>query len=81
MAEILTPESARWEQFTDRLDSLGRIWGCDGDEIEAGAGLVHGLAKTVLTEMGDIDIEATLAYFRDHGGYCDCEILMNVDPW
>ena len=33
-----------------------------------------------MAEMGDINIEATLAYFEDHGGYCDCEILMNVDP-
>jgi len=23
--------------------------------------------------MGDVDIEATLAYFSDHGGYCDAK--------
>jgi hypothetical protein len=31
--------------------------------------------------MGGINVEASLAYFKDHGGYCDCEILLNVDPW
>jgi hypothetical protein len=25
-----------------------------------------------------VDIPATLAYFDDHGGYCDCEVLLNV---
>jgi hypothetical protein len=29
--------------------------------------------------MGGIDIVASLDYFARHGGYCDCEILMNVD--
>jgi Protein of unknown function (DUF2695) len=23
----------------------------------------------------------SLAYFEEHGGYCDCEVLMNVDPY
>ena len=74
MAEILTPESPRWEQFTDMLGSME--W-CDGD---AGAH-VHRYAKAVMAAMGGIDIEATLAFFESHGGYCDCEILLNVDPW
>jgi hypothetical protein len=77
MAEILTPESPRWEQFTDALDSMGRIWGCDGDR----QGRVHRHAKAVMAAMGGIDIEATLAFFESRGGYCDCEILLNVDPW
>ena len=36
-------------------------------------------AEAVLTELGGIDIDGTLAFFREHGGYCDCEILFNVD--
>jgi len=34
-----------------------------------------------MTAMGGIDIEKTLDYFKDHGGYCDCKNLLNVDPW
>ena len=79
--EILTPESPRWEAFLDALDNaLGRN-GCDGDEGQAAPGRVHRHAKAVMAAMGGIDIEATLAFFEDHGGYCDCEILLNVDPW
>ena len=77
--EILTPESPRWEAFLDALDNaLGRN-GCDGDEGQAAPGRVHRHAKAVMAAMGGIDIEATLAFFEDHGGYCDCEILLNVD--
>jgi len=70
--EVLTPESPRWEQFTDMLDSME--W-CDGD---AGPN-VHRHAKAIMAAMGGIDIEASLAFFEDHGGYCDCEILLNVE--
>ena len=28
--------------------------------------------------MDGIDVSESLAYFRLHGGYCDCEILLNV---
>ncbi len=26
----------------------------------------------------EVDIPATLAHFDDQGGYCDCEVLINV---
>ena len=76
-AEVLTPESPRWEQFTGLLESTGSVWGCDGDAGDH----VHRHAKAVMAAMGGIDIEATLAFFESRGGYCDCEILLNVDPW
>jgi hypothetical protein len=40
---------------------------------------VHRYSKQVMNEMGNIDIPASLAFFKDHGGFCDCEILFNVD--
>ena len=27
-----------------------------------------------------VSIEKTIKYLQDRGGYCDCEVLMNVDP-
>jgi hypothetical protein len=50
-------------------------FGCDNDGNEH----THRHAKFVMEDMGKINIEASLAYFEDHGGYCDCEILLNVD--
>ena len=68
--EIMTPENARWRKFTHLLADKLKTNGCTND-VE--------LAPKILEEMGDIDIEKTLEYFQNEGGWCDCEILMNVD--
>jgi len=70
--EIMTPESPRWPEFTKRLEDALNQHGCDSK--------TRPLAKKLLTSMKCVDVEASLEYFSDHGGYCDCEILMNVDP-
>jgi Protein of unknown function (DUF2695) len=72
--DIIHPDNPRWGEFTEALyKSLGyeKLPGsCIND-------LSH--ATKVLTEMGNVDIEGTLEYCRDNGGFCDCEILFNVD--
>lgn len=71
-SEILTPDSPRWDEFCDGLlRMIGDPPGCAHD---------HRSAKTVMRKMGNVDIEGTLAYCEAHGGYCDCEILLNADP-
>ena len=69
--EVLTPDSQRWEEFCEELDAAIAEYGC-------AAGTNKDNAKAVMRKMGSIDVEGSLAYFEDHGGYCDCEILMNV---
>jgi hypothetical protein len=69
--EVLTPDSPRWNDFVGRLDAAIGEHGC-------AAGTNKDNAKAVMRDMGGIDIAATLAYFEDHGGGCDCEILLNV---
>jgi Protein of unknown function (DUF2695) len=78
--EVMTPESPRWEQFVNTLDSAMTGNYCAGDENENPAH-AHRYAKAAMAAMGGIDIENSLAFFKEHGGYCDCEILLNVDPW
>jgi uncharacterized protein DUF2695 len=68
--EILTPASPRWEEFVRAYDAIPE----DGPACDHS----YRNAERIMAEMGDIDIPATLEYFRDHGGYCDCEIGMNV---
>lgn len=78
MAQEMTPQHFRWPEFINRLkgpegcnfaeDEDGKItWDCNG----------LGLAAAILSSM-DMDIEASLEYFREHGGHCDCEIVFNV---
>jgi hypothetical protein len=81
--ELMTPENPRWPEFADRLiDALyidDEHWRCDGDHTMAKPGFVHRHARLVMCEMGNIDIESSLAFFREHGGHCDCEIMFNID--
>lgn len=80
MSTLMTPEHPLWEDFIERLsgpegcnfkDDL--TWQCDG-------GRSRPRAVRILLSMDDIDVEGSLAYFDRHGGYCDCEIIFNVDP-
>jgi hypothetical protein len=73
--ELMTPENPRWNEFARALNTMLEQFGCDNDGTEH----THRHAKFVMEDMGKINIEASLAYFEDHGGYCDCEILLNVD--
>jgi hypothetical protein len=70
-AEILTPNSDRWKTFILAVEAAVKIDGCDAK--------TQRLAKRIMTDMGNVDIPGSIEYFEAHGGYCDCEILMNVE--
>jgi hypothetical protein len=80
--EILTHKSSRWNLFVALLgntltDGLPEgTWRCGND---GSGGSEHRYAEAVMAELGGIDIAGTLEFFRQHGGGCDCEILLNVD--
>jgi hypothetical protein len=69
VGEILTPESPRWDEFYDVFTDTYTV--CDHEHV-------YRCAKKVMAKMGGIDIEGSLSFFREHGGYCDHEILLNV---
>lgn len=83
--EVMTRENPRWEEFVKRLygpegcnfrrDPDGVIRNDCGLERESGVD--RPLARRILEDM-DCDVDGSLAYFVEHGGYCDCEILYNV---
>lgn len=82
--DVMTPQHPRWDEFAERLEGPG---GCNFRKDEED-GIIWNcpklrhrpLATAILTAMGDIDVPASLAYFKERGGYCDCEILFNVNP-
>jgi len=82
---IMTPDHPLWDKFYDRLAgpegcnfvedatvSGGFRWMCTG-------GIDRPYARAILATYPDIDVEESLEYFSEHGGYCDCEILFNVE--
>ena len=82
MNDIMTPEHELWQEFVDRLsgpegcniskDNNGDLkWYCSGGSQTK--------AIAILESIPGINVEKSLLYFEEHGGYCDCEILLNVD--
>jgi hypothetical protein len=74
----ILPRHPRWSEFLERLAGPEACnfqtdrWTCFGDVR---------FTKRILRDMGldEPSIELSTAYFRDHGGYCDCEVILNVD--
>lgn len=69
---VMSPHNSIWRVFYNimcvRLDSHP----CDATTLKQ--------SRFVLKEFfPEIDMEKSLKYFRSHGGYCDCEVLMNVE--
>ena len=75
--EPIMPRGDRWEEFLDRLCGPAycnwkeESWTCHGDLR---------FTRALLVEMGlsTPAINVSLQYFQDHGGYCDCEVVLNV---
>jgi hypothetical protein len=79
---VMDPTHPKWDEFCDRLEGTEgcnyrnsadgeTTWDCAGGEDKT-------FAEKILKDIGNIDIAETFALFEQHGGYCDCEILMNV---
>jgi hypothetical protein len=84
----MTRENPRWDEFCEKLngpegcnftrknpdDAATTTWKCDNSSNRP-------FARKILAEMGltEDEIDQSLSYFDANGGYCDCEILFNVD--
>jgi hypothetical protein len=85
---IMSKEHPQWEEFLARLEGPE---GCNFGESVPGdpnslnwkcaGGNDKTFATNILRSMGfsERDIKDSCEYFENHGGYCDCEILFNVD--
>jgi hypothetical protein len=89
MATIMTREHPQWDQFIQILEGIlyfheienedgepDIAWHCESDFTQTTAVLNFMISLGILK---DIDIDGTIEYFQENGGYCDCEVLFNVD--
>lgn len=87
MNRIMTPSEPDWNEFKDRLegpegcnfrkDDAGEIWwDCGGHEDTIAD---FSKSTAILSSMDNIDVPASIEFFGEHGGYCDCEVLFNVE--
>ena len=72
----MTNEHPLWGKFIDELDAALDTTACKGGESKV-------LARKILREMGlDKDaVRESCRWFETWGGYCDCEVAMNVVSW
>ena len=75
----ILPRHPRWEEFIERLcgpegcNFTDTSWTCHG-------GTDKRFCRRILAAMGlsERAILVSLAYFEDHGGFCDCEVAFNL---
>ena len=73
MSTIMNPAHLYWDPFCDKLlDSLeGFVRGrCKGN---------YYYTTAILKDFPGIDVDGSLKAFEEHGGFCDCQILSNID--
>jgi hypothetical protein len=68
----IATNDVQWTRF------IGMLCRALGDPDESRCCHDHRHSKPILEALG-FDVESSLVYLEEHGGYCDCEILMNVD--
>lgn len=84
----MTIDHEQWDEFYDQLvgpdgcnfhltdpsDKTSAKWTCDSTDA-------FPISRRILGEMGMAadQIEQSIAYFRQHGACCDCEVFLNVD--
>jgi hypothetical protein len=72
ISNVMTPEHEDWEIFCDLLVERLDLADCDAESLVQ--------SKSILKKyFPEININKSIKYFESHGGYCDCEVLMNVD--
>jgi len=78
---MMTPNHPQWVEFMNKLAGPGYCdfqrgpegptWMCNGTTF----------AEAILADMGFAEsaISDNLEFFAEHGGFCDCEIVFNVE--
>ena len=64
--DLMTPDHPRWNDF---LEKLSRALICERTTRNA---------RSVLTQLGGIDVDRSLETLRRLGGRCDCEIVFDL---
>lgn len=70
--------------FDHRMSSDTHIHLCNTLTDQMGPGdCDHTLTRTrrILADLSPERVEPALAWLREHGGHCDCEVILNTIPW
>jgi len=71
---IITKESKYFDELMQNLHNQLKSIGCD----HSYRGLMVACAVVEIKNNIQIDLHGTMEYMKSKGGYCDCEIMLNV---
>jgi hypothetical protein len=74
--EVLTPNHKYFPALKQRLNDV-LVTYVNGKPHSRCVGDLSNTVK-ILRSLHNIDVEETIILFQECGGYCDCEVLMNV---
>ena len=68
----MTPKNPRWNNFLEMLNASVNSNGCNTKDSSLAQEIVN-------NSFPECDLEGSVVNWRQFGGFCDCEILMNVE--
>ena len=75
--DILTPTHKYWKALNYRLNQMVYTMVEGKPQFNCRHDLSN--TKRILKSLPNIDVEETLQLYQELGGFCDCEVLMNVE--
>ena len=69
-AEIMTTGHPMWDHFAESIATLLETQECDNTLT---------ISRELLGNMRIFDVDSSIEWLQDHAGFCDCEVLLNVD--
>ena len=82
MGGLMTPNHPQWEEFIIRLSSEEGInTRLEGDSLKWSGDHSERMVFTryVLAEFAGVDVETSIAWFRNQGWRCDCRVIFFSD--
>lgn len=68
MSKIMNPNNTRWYEFLLELEKSFDFQNCEGTTKNA----------EIILKRLDMDVKTSIEGFKEFGGFCDCEILLNA---
>jgi len=76
---ILTPMNPKWERFEREVTHHLGIYECQDDTLNTRCDGSFKIARNIITNrFPEIDLEATIAYFKKSEWFCDCELFFSA---
>jgi hypothetical protein len=69
-AQTMTTGHPMWNRLAESIATLLETQECDNTLT---------ISRKLLADMRIVDVDSSIAWLQDHAGFCDCEVLLNVD--